>query len=415
MLIMPKKTILNWEKVVDKGFGDRRNMCAWSMAKYKGHLYVGTLNFRKGCQVYRSKTGEKGSWKQVSLNGFGDIKNLGARTMHIFNDLLWVVTLSGNAGSQVWVTNEEIDKSNGVLKWKKANQNGFGDGPKIRGTRPVVVYNNKLHVGTQCVDQIPRIYRYDGPIDFEKIDPKSWTWINKDWKIDFRSIPDYALIGGLECFKAPDGKEYLYAGLYSEIAWMLRRIQVDFSFSLLFKIIKFFTKLRCRILRYDGTKWEQVSKPGFGRPNMMVMSSTVSNDSVFFGTSNVLGAELWRSSGGNKWERVIKRGFGNSLNIAIWSLHTHEDRLIIGIQNLFQGCQIWSSTKKIPNSNKDFVKISKTGMSGKIQFNIFKVKQDGIKTFGTFDDYLYAGTSSYVNILQGTVKGPGCEVWRVKR
>lgn len=416
MFTMPKKNILNWEKVVDKGFGDRRNMCAWSMAKYKGYLYVGTLNFRKGCQVYRSKTGEKDSWKQVNLNGFGDTKNLGARTMYIFNDLLWVATLASNTGSQVWVTNGEIDKgSSGMLKWKKANQNGFGEGPKIRGTRPIVVYKNKLHVGTQCVNQVPRIYRYDGPTEFEKINPDSWTWVTKDWEINFKSIPEYSLIGKLECFKAPDEKEYLYAGLYSEIAWMLRRIQVEFSFSLLLKIIRFFTKLRCRILRYDGEKWEQVSKPGFGGPNMMVMSSTVSNDAVYFGTSNIFGAELWKSNGDDKWERIIRRGFGNSMNIAVWSIHTHEDRLIIGIQNLFQGCQIWSSTKRNPESNKDFVKISKTGMDGKFRLNIFKVKQDGIKTFGSFDGYLYAGTSSYVNILQGTVLGPGCEVWRVKR
>ncbi len=31
---MEKNIWNNWEKVVEKGFGDIRNACAWSMVKY---------------------------------------------------------------------------------------------------------------------------------------------------------------------------------------------------------------------------------------------------------------------------------------------------------------------------------------------------------------------------------------------
>ena len=114
---MRKHILSDWEKVVDEGFGNKHNMCTWSMIKYKDHLYAGTFNFVNGCQVYRSKTGDKGTWKQVNIDGFDrENKSLGARTMIVYKDLLWIATISGWSGTQIWVTNgEDDDKDEMVL------------------------------------------------------------------------------------------------------------------------------------------------------------------------------------------------------------------------------------------------------------------------------------------------------------
>jgi hypothetical protein len=402
------KSLLDWELVVDGGFGDKHNICAWSMAKYKEYLYVGTLNVVKGCQVYRSKTGDKGTWKQVNVNGFGN-KSGGARTMLVFKDLLWIVTYSRRSGSQVWVTNGEDDKE-GLIKWKQANLDGFGEGQNIPGSRAMVVYKGKLHVGSQGITGFPRVYRYDGSTEFDKIQPKKWTFTNKNWQDKSSPIGDYSLIGNMINFKTPDGKEYIYAGFYSEVASLLGELKRKFSLKTILKIIKFFTLVRCKILRYDGDKWEEISEEGFGKPNIMTMSALAHDNSLYFGTSNMFGAQLWKTEDGTRWQQVSKRGFGQTLNTSVWGSHTFDNRLVIGIQNLMKGCQIWASTKKNPSSNKDFVQISRNGMQGKD--NLSKIKQDGVKTFEIFDGQLYAGTSYYKNIIKSNI-GPGCEIWRI--
>ncbi|PNX49333.1 MAG: hypothetical protein BV457_02065 [Thermoplasmata archaeon M9B1D] len=403
------KNLLDWELVADKGFGDKNNICAWSMAKYKDYLYVGTLNVVNGCQVYRSKTGDKGTWKQVNVDGFAE-KSRGARTMLVFKNLLWVVTYSHIKGSQIWVTNGKDDK-NGLIKWKKANLDGFGKGKKIPGARAIVVYKDKLYVGSQNIHDLPRVFRYDGPIEFNKIQPKKWTWINKDWKDDIDHRGDFSLIGNMANYKTSDGKDYIYAGFYSEVASLIGELKRRFSIKTVLKIIKFFTLVRCKIYRYDGSKWEEVSKPGFGRSNIMAMSVASFDEDLYFGTSNIFGAELWKTNDGVNWIQVSKRGFGQTLNISVWGLHVFKERLVIGIQNLVKGSQIWASIKKNPSSNKDFTQISSNFIYKKTQSKN-KFKQDGVKTFEVFNGRLYAGTSYYKNVIKSNVC-PGCEIWRI--
>ena len=124
--------------------------------------------------------------------------------------------------------------------------------------------------------------------------------------------------------------------------------------------------------------------------------------------------EIWKSKDGINWMRIMKRGFSYPFNLSVWKLHVFQHKIIVGMQNQWFGCQIWASKNNTPSKNDDFVKISKTGMKKWLQLNPFKLKQDGIKTFETFDEKLYAGTASYMSILNsGTIIGPGCEIWRI--
>lgn len=410
---MVKQIPPDWEKVVEGGFGDKYNICVWSMKKFKNYLYAGTMNFVNGCQLYRSKSGNRNTWEQVSKAGFGDGNSTGIRNMIVYKNLLWIVTFSPEKGTQIWVTNGKETDSNSLLIWKKANIDGFGEGKKIHSIRSIAIYKNKLYVGTQVRRGVPRIYRYDGPTDFDKIKPDSWSWVNKSWEKSYQKIPDYSVIGELLSFKTPDGKEYIYAGIYPEIAAQLGQLKRIVNPKVLMKVIRFFTLLRCEIWQGDGENWEKNSKAGFAKPNVMTVSSTILNDSLYFGTTNMFGAEIWKTTDGANWVRVMKRGFSYPMNLSVMNLHTYENRLIAGMQNQWLGCQIWASTKDNPESNKDFVQICRTAMDKKLHINPLELKQDGIRTFETFNNRLYAGTTSNVNIFKSKTIGPGCQIWRL--
>lgn len=411
---MRNKRLLNWERVVEGGFGNRHNLCAWSMTEFKKHIYVGTLNFTDGCQVFRSNCGDKGTWKQINENGFGNLnKSEGARTMIVFKNLLWVATFSMKYGTQIWVTNGLEDKK-GKINWKKANINGFGEGEKVQGSRAMVIFKDKLYVGTQCKKGAPSVFSYDGPTDFNRIEPDKWNCVNNDMKKNINDIADFSVIGEMINFKTTEANNYIYASLYSEVVPLIGKLLREFNTKNILKIIKFFTALRCRIFRYDGIKWQQISKPGFGKSNIMTMSSLLHSKRIYFGTTNMLGGEIWKTEDGQKWGRIVKRGFNYPFNISVWKLHKFENKIIVGMQNQWLGCQIWTSKNSDPKNNKDFIQIGRTSMQKKIQYNPFKLKQDGIRTFETFNNQLYAGTASDVNIIRSNNIGPGCEIWRIK-
>jgi hypothetical protein len=412
-----KKTILpNWERIIDSGFGNKHNICLWSMKEYKGYLYAGTLNFKDGCEIYRSRTGDKNTWEKVNENGFG-IKNRcdGARTMLVYEDILWVVTHSTRHGSQIWVTNGEYDDNRRLLKWRKANINGFGEGEMIPASRAMAIYKKKLYVGTECKGRLPRIYRYDGTADFDDIKPDRWIWINNNWENDFFNISKIFLIGDILIFRASDNNEYMYMSIYSDdIAYIIGEFRRHPNLKNILEFFKFFYKMRCNIIRYNGKKWEKVSKPGFGKKNIMTMASLLFKDTIYFGTTNILGGEIWKSDDGLNWIRIMKRGFCFPFNISVWRMHSFENKLIVGMQNQWLGSQVWASKNEKPVSNKDFIQIAKTGMEDKIYYNPLKLKQDGIRTFETFKNQLYVGTASDMNIFFSNKIGPGCQIWRIK-
>ena len=409
MKIIPKFDNKYWEQVVDKGFGDKNNVYIWSMKKFNGFLYIGTINDVKGCQIYRSESGNKGTWKQVNESGFGHgLDSAGARNMIVYKNLLWVVTSSWRIGTQVWITNGEENK-NGLLNWEKANKNGFGDGKNVPSSRSICVYKNKLYVGSRGIDS-PRIYRYEGPTDLEGIDPNKWNWINEDWQENPDHNPYLFLPGEMIKYKAKDGKEYLYVGVYIDAVPLIDPLLTKFTIKNLKNLVKMIF-LRCEIWRYDGNSWGEVIKKGFGRSNTMALAAQELNNILYFGTHNMLGAEIWKTEDGTNWSQIAKRGFGKIFNFGVWGIYKYRNRLIVGTENPISGCQIWASITENPKKQKDFVKINTSGMKKKI-FNHFRLKQDGIQEFEVFKGKIYTGTACWMSCAT-RITGPGCEIWRI--
>ncbi|RLB76275.1 MAG: hypothetical protein DRH15_12845, partial [Deltaproteobacteria bacterium] len=59
---------VTWEPVELYGFG-RTNGYIWRLIEYKGMLVAGTLNPFFGCEIWASDTGEAGTLKQVNIKG----------------------------------------------------------------------------------------------------------------------------------------------------------------------------------------------------------------------------------------------------------------------------------------------------------------------------------------------------------
>jgi len=402
-----------WEQVVDHGFGNKNNLHAWSMKEYKGFIYVGTRNVVDGCQIYRSITGDNGTWVQVNKDGFcADNKSEGARHMIVYADLLWVITISWQYGAQVWVTDGEDLDGDGILNWKKANINGFGQGNITVETRSIAIFDEKLYVGAGTKDNHPLLYRYDGPTEFNIIDPTKWTLI-KDWYEDPEYNPDLFLVGDICNFTGSDGKSYLYASIITGVTPLLRKLRENFSVINFLKTIKIILYRKGQIWRYDGLSWELVGKELFKTTNLMVSTFTVLNKSLYASTANWLGGEIWKTEDGINWKQILKRGFYSPFNFWIWKLYTCKNRLIAGTFNPVFGCEILASINDSPTQQKDFIKISKHGMDGANIFTTGEVVQDGARSFETFKDILYVGTTNWID-LNTFFDGTGCEVWRIR-
>jgi hypothetical protein len=408
-----------WEQVVDNGFGNQNNVYAWSMKSYSDYLYVGTLNYVDGCQIYRSSTGDKGTWKQVNKDGFGNdfpsgsVYKKGARNMIVYKDLLWVVTSNRETGTQIWVTNGE-EEADGLVAWRQANENGFGEDTEVFSSRALAIYKDKLYIGSRTEDKGAHIYRYDGPTEFNNIEPDNWTFVNKDWQDNPDHNPLFCVPGFMINFTAIDEKDdYLYVAVFSAPAPPFLRLLENFSIKRLIRAITAFF-MRCAIWRYNGSLWEKVSDKGFGKSNIVACSAVVLNNSLYFGTGSKFGGQIWKTNDGKNWTNIIRHGFGRPSNVCMWWMNIYEDRLVVGTFNFLRGCEIWISTNDNPNSKNDFKKINENGMDRE-KMGLFLPQQYGARTFESFGNQLYVGTNSWIATLKidGLKPGDGCEVWRI--
>ena len=399
-----------WERVVYSGFGSNENVVAWAMEEYKGYLYVGTRTDVQKCQIHRSFTGDKNTWAQVIEDGFDkNYPSDGVRNMIVYEDLLWAVTDSWKYGTQVFVTNGEDDNGDGILNWKKANELGFGKGNTIQSSRSLLIYNGKLHVGARSNER-PYIFRYDGPTDFEFIQPKNWSLINDGMVNNPSHNPLLILPGKMINFTAQDGKDYIYIGLYEEPVPLFERFMQIFDIRDLIKFITY-PFWKCELWRYDGENWDEVVEDGFGNINVAAISAIVLNNTLYFGTSNVIGIEIWKTTDGENWTQMVKRIGNQPLTMWCWRMHIFNDRLIIGTFNPIIGAELWASTDDNPMSNDDFYKIDITDLN-KNSFPFF-LQQDGIRCFETFKGDLYVGTTLFLDFIIKRFHGNGCEVWRI--
>jgi hypothetical protein len=93
----------DWIKVVDDGFGDGGSQSMSALEVSNGRLYLVIGNWEKGLSVWRTNDGL--AWEQVGFHGFGTSNNYAAywdNAVSTFGGNLYVGTLNWSNGGQIW-------------------------------------------------------------------------------------------------------------------------------------------------------------------------------------------------------------------------------------------------------------------------------------------------------------------------
>ena len=161
-----------WEQVVDKGFGEPElNKGIGGMAVFNPpddgkdveYLYAGTLTLSspsppillpKGCEVWRSSTGDPGSWEEVVGNasgcsigrGFGTVNNTALLSSKVFKGHLYM-------GTQNWFDAAEIWRTSDGTNWTAVTEDGFS------GIKPIQIQGEKLNASNIYMW---RMHEYNG-------------------------------------------------------------------------------------------------------------------------------------------------------------------------------------------------------------------------------------------------------------
>ncbi|OGL46043.1 MAG: hypothetical protein A2161_10100 [Candidatus Schekmanbacteria bacterium RBG_13_48_7] len=84
----------------------------------------------------------------------------------------------------------------------------------------------------------------------------------------------------------------------------------------------------------DGVEWKQSNMNGFGDlSNKGIYSAAVFDNQIYVGTDSETGCEIWRSRDGYGWERSNIKGFGSSRNLAVLSMYSFNRYLYAAVYN----------------------------------------------------------------------------------
>jgi hypothetical protein len=117
-----------WTHVSTAGFGGTENWPSSPLVIYRGSFYVGTSRY-EGTEIWEHTeehtTGTQiweydgTTWIQVNIDGFGDLNNHSSYSMVIYNERLYVGTGNVKTGTEIWEYDGET--------WIQVNIDGFGD------------------------------------------------------------------------------------------------------------------------------------------------------------------------------------------------------------------------------------------------------------------------------------------------
>lgn len=341
---------------IGKGFGNYLNKYAWSMAYFKGHLYVGTLStsplsafpsVTNGAEIWRLEDETTGEWIKVLDLGDGSKEsqeNMGFREMREYNGKLYAGSFSLRARCGIW-------ESEDGLTWTKLKT---FDGNSIRGS---AVYDGKLFIGTSGV---PEVWSFDGN-DFTKV-------YSDEGANPIQTFAGFAVF-----------EDNLYFTEWSSY--------------------------KQRLLRYDGERVEQVLELHDGH---FMMTLEVFDGYLYIGSAGLPRTQsfyLKRSANPDdpdSWETIVGKGgiypagFGYRDNFYAWNMEEYKGRLYLGTLKFFGPVQLW---------------VSDDGLNWKKIFETDSRMQYGIRELIATDEALYIGTA--YNVLSPCMRDCGLQVFRL--
>lgn len=363
-----------WECIVGdkgylkRGFGNKHNWEASFLIPFKDKIYAGILNIREGCEIWRSSDGIE--WEQVVgknaeiKNGFNNPFNKAAWTAEIFKDYLYVGTINWMEGCEIWRTKDGKNWEQ-VVGRKSKTPNGF---KRIGGKNNVFAwsmreYKGNLYVGTAHLKWhvFPRFFFkiLFRPLPISKGCQIWKTEDGKNWK---------PVVAGFGI------RTEMPNGFGDRDNWGARRMKIMNGNLYVGTATNVFECYKaCEIWRYDGKKWEKLvgengkSKYGDGFDDVynkyawgMEVYRGYEKERIYVGVGNPeiparKGSEIWYSENGIEWFQEIgdeayeegfglPDGFGDRSN-RIRCMQEFNDELYAGTYNLRTGCEIWRRKK----------------------------------------------------------------------
>ena len=423
----------HWEQVVANGFGNPDNDYAWSMKAFKGKLYVGTLNVLKGGEIWSSSTGESGSWQKVY--GPRSSSLVGIRNLYNDNDQALYACTEDTSGAEILRTTDG-------KKWVTVK----------RGSE------NRENIGFRSITKF-REYFYAGGGEskaqlYRSRDGLNWSRVEIDSSIGSTRAADPAtgitvtnniMIGELVAFH-----DQLYAFTWTKDLKYRTVLERVFGYDVNTSTLIPVSPGAFEVWRSsNGLDWEKVvgkddaygNGMGFclkdpeGLANEGVTSALVFKGNLYLGTVNDHArSSVWRTSDGTQWTKVVDfYDMGEEANYYAWRMISFQDKLFVGVMNLgpstatgVTGAQIWVSYSGDPGT---FYPAVHNGFDGKTwtdDAGITIPKNCGVRTFGVFNDTLFAGTATILSVpipmkkVDGSYGRPviagndiGCEVWKL--
>lgn len=410
---------------IPRGFNNTNNLELTLLTPFQtkdgtDYLYAGTWNPCQGCEVWRTTDPIKGRWEPIiHLNkegilasGFGNSNNTAAYTAAILDNWLYIGTMNWENGCEIWRTDGEVwQQIVGGSTPKSTLPNGFSKKNRLFDRNiyawEMCVYNDSknesLYVGT---------FNIAGCELWRTTDGIAWECLvgdNRELKRGFTqmNMPVRLLNYGIRRMKVYNDE--LYIGTASTPSFHLRFNNIDYNTLDQFTKIKEVLSPGFEIWRFNGKNFTKVigktlseqddKNVGFNdKTNTYCWSMEVYNDLLFVGTMNpgayVLnlteqwknliqcnisfeftnglcdfnaggGCEVWFTDDGDQWRQMIGdevkltnsgwlgNGFNDHNNIGARLLIHYNDKLYAGVMNGVEGCEVWAFDgsnypKKIP-------------------------------------------------------------------
>lgn len=346
---------------------------------FKDHLYMGTLNPRDGCELWRTTDGS--NWTVVVggngkiPNGFGKQSNSAIWVAKVFGEYLYLGTVNVLQGCEVWRSSDGLNWT-AVVGGDSHVPNGFGR--FSHRFNSYAWYTEVFNMSTKeyPVQVVPHLcigtlnVLFGGQI-WASSDGENWTRLiegigKKNTRNGFGDRDNY----GIRTMELYDGR--LYVGTATRF---------------------YITSKGCEIWSTnDGLSWTRVNEDGFGDSwNIYAWSMEEFNGSLYVGTINLReGCEIWRASDGISWTKVVDGGINDKNNLGARKMTVFQDHLYVSTWNLISGCEVWRTKDGL-----NWTQVNEDGFGNP--------RNIAIRAFTEFKDNLYAGTWNMIN---------GYSLWR---
>jgi hypothetical protein len=365
--VVETETLTGVRQINKDGFNIESNKYAFSMAVYKGSLYVGTLNIRKmpgmwnfftgtsakkatdGAEVWRYDSG--GTWTRVVNKGLGDRLNLGVRKMAVIKDCLYGVTANHDEGMEVWRTCDG-------KTWERPARGGFGDALNTSG-RGLGFFDGRIYVGTENRKKGAQLWRSEDGDHWEKVADQGLGDKGNWWFSDFAVFNDRLYLGtlnvkGMQLFRSADGKSFervFKDGPAKKTDMAAMKLYV-FQGRLFVSTMDYFKGFDLYVTS-DGENYRRILKNGFNdRHNGYLWQMEEYNGRLYAGTYShhlplPVGAfNLLSSADGDHWIVENADGFGNRWYYGIRSMAVFDGKLILGTASAQYGCKVFEAAAK---------------------------------------------------------------------